>query len=270
MRGRLFGFLVPMLLVAFAVGMGLLWHPHAALPPALASSTSPQSTLSTSKTRGLLHEGETLFAESCSSCHGATAGGSAVAPKLVGLGPATVDLWLSNGWMPLASTNVAQPPLKPPAFSPAQIRAIVAYVASLGPGGPGIPRVDLKGANVAEGFSLFALNCAACHTVTGAGDALTNGAYAPSLHAVTPTQVAEALRTGPLQMPVFSSHQLSRRQVDDIVAYVMSLHHPNDRGGVPLGWIGPVTEGFVALLFGVGSLMLVAFWVGGRHRDEEA
>lgn len=270
MRGRLFGFLVPMLLMAFAVGMGLLWHPHAAVSPALAASTSPPSTVSVSRNPGVLHEGEMLFAESCSSCHGTNAEGSAIAPKLVGLGPATFDLWLSNGWMPLTNTNVAQPTLKPPSFSSARIRAIVDYLASLGSGGPGIPRVDLKGANLSEGFSLFALNCAACHTITGAGDALTNGAYAPSLHAVTPTQIAEALRTGPLQMPVFSSNQLSRRQVDDMVAYVESLHHPNDRGGAPLGWIGPVTEGFVALLFGVGTLMLVAFWVGGRHRDEEA
>jgi ubiquinol-cytochrome c reductase cytochrome c subunit len=42
------------------------------------------------------------------------------------------------------------------------------------------------------------------------------------------------------------------------------IQHPDNRGGLGLGGIGPVAEGFVGLLIGVGALMLVAFWIGDR------
>ena len=58
------------------------------------------------------------------------------------------------------------------------------------PAAPFIPRSTLKGANLAQGASLFALNCAACHTITGVGRRPGHGTYAPTLHNATPTQVA--------------------------------------------------------------------------------
>ena len=42
------------------------------------------------------------------------------------------------------------------------------------------------------------------------------------------------------------------------------LQHPDNAGGAGLGGIGPVGEGFVGLLIGVGLLMLVCFWIGDR------
>lgn len=258
-------FLGPLVLVVLAVGFAAF---KVAAAPASASSAPPFLGVG-SKAPGVLSEGQTLYAESCASCHGSAAQGTTIAPRLLGVGPATVDLWLKSGWMPLANPNVVQPPLKPPAFTSSQTQAIVSYVASLSPGGPPIPPVNIAGADLSKGFQLFSENCAACHTVTGAGDALSNGSFAPSLHQVQvrPTQVGEAIRTGPLQMPVFSIHQLTPRQVDQIAAYVAYLHHPKDRGGIPLGWVGPVPEGFVALAIGVIALMLLALWVGGRHRE---
>jgi len=219
-------------------------------------------------TSSQVHEGEALFESSCSSCHGTEAEGSALAPDLQGLGPATVDFWVSTGRMPLADA-AAQATIKPPRFNTAQTLDIAGFVASLAPTSPaypnGIPYVNTKSANLSLGNRLFVLNCAACHTITGAGDALANGAYAPSLHAATATQVAEAIRTGPGNMPVFGPGEFSNAQVADIVAYVTGpIQHPTNRGGFGLGGIGPVAEGFVALLFGVGGLMLVAFWLGER------
>lgn len=213
-------------------------------------------------------EGRVLFEATCSSCHGTDALGSAVAPPLQGLGPATVDFWVSTGRMPLADPT-KQPIRKPARFDHEQTLEIAAFVASLAPTSPdypdGIPSVDTKNANLPTGNSLFVLNCAGCHTITGSGDALANGAYAPSLHHATKTQVAEAIRTGPTNMPHFGPGTLSDRQVADIVAYVTGvIQHPNNRGGVFLGGIGPVAEGFVGLLIGVGGLMLIAFWLGDR------
>ncbi len=152
-----------------------------------------------------LENGRTLFVENCSTCHGIGAEGGDRAPPLLGVGGATIDLWLSSGWMPLAEPT-AEPEQKPAKFARSDVLDIVRYVTSLAPTGtnPGVPTdIHLADANVAEGFSLFALNCAPCHTITGAGDALADGFQAPPLHGVTKTMVWEAVRTGPGNMPRF-------------------------------------------------------------------
>jgi ubiquinol-cytochrome c reductase cytochrome c subunit len=222
--------------------------------------------------RSYVAPGRALFESTCSSCHGVDASGSAVAPNLRGLGPATVDFWVSTGRMPLADAS-KQPVRKPPRFDRLQTLEIAAFVSSLAPTSPdfpsGVPSVTRAEASLTQGNSLFVLNCAGCHTITGAGDALANGAYAPSLHEATSTQVAEAIRTGPANMPHFGPGNLSDRQVADIVAYVTeTIQHPSNKGGAALGGVGPVAEGFIGLLIGVGGLMLVAFWLGERNKGE--
>ena len=210
--------------------------------------------------------GQALFAANCSSCHGAEANGKiGVAPHLQGLGAGTVDFWVSTGRMPLANTS-AQAIRKPPRFSRIQTLEIAAFVQSLTPGqGTQVPIVKTSGADLENGNTLFTLNCAACHTISGAGDALAEGAYAPSLHLATPTQVVEAIRSGPGNMPRFGPGNITNTEARDIAAYVTGvLQHPNNAGGVGLGGIGPVGEGFVGLLIGVGILMLVCFWIGDR------
>jgi hypothetical protein len=62
-------------------------------------------------------------------------------------------------------------------------------------------------------------------------------------------------------MPVFGPDVLSDAQLNDIATYVNYLQHPSDPGGLNLGYTGPVAEGFVALLFGVGGLILVIRWI---------
>jgi ubiquinol-cytochrome c reductase cytochrome c subunit len=170
--------------------------------------------------------------------------------------------------MPLGTID-EQPVQKTPRFSRVKTLQIAAYVASLRPAATGypsgIPVIDLAHTNLAEGNAMFVLNCAACHTITGSGDALADGFSAPSLHKATATQAVEALRIGPANMPHFGPDQLSNQQVADIVAYVTGpIQHPDNRGGLGLGGIGPVAEGFIGLLIGVGGLMLVAFWIGDR------
>ncbi len=207
--------------------------------------------------------GKTLFVENCSSCHGDTAEGSSRAPNLQGLGAATIDFWVSTGRMPLADPTI-QATSKPSRFTRQQTLAIDAYVSSLAKGGPAIPIVNLGAASISAGEGLFSTNCAACHTITGVGDALADSIYAPSLYPATPTQIAEAVRTGPGNMPRFGTGNFSNQQVADITKYVQYLQHPNNAGGIGLGHIGPVTEGFVGILIGLGSLMIAGYWIGGR------
>jgi len=212
--------------------------------------------------------GERLFEANCSSCHGVDGTGTGNGPNLVGLGPATADFWVSTGRMPLGNPDT-QPIQKADRFTNKETYEIAAFVGSLGPTAPGFPKgipvVNLKGANLSNGNDMFVLNCAACHTITGSGDALANGNSAPSLHKAYPYQAVEAMRIGPANMPHFGPDQLSDQQVADIVAYVTGpIQKPDNHGGLGLGGIGPVAEGFIGLFIGVGGLMLVAFWIGDR------
>ena len=182
------------------------------------------------------------------------------------MGAAAADFQLSTGRMPLTDPS-AQAVRKPPAFSPDEIDALVAYVASLGDGPP-IPDVDPAAGDLAEGGTLFRLNCAACHSATGTGGALSYGDDAPKLWSATPLQIAEAIRTGPGQMPVFGPDTFSDHQVDSIVRYVRYLSDPDDPGGFSLGRIGPITEGLVALLIGIPALLFVCRRIEEPHERQ--
>jgi ubiquinol-cytochrome c reductase cytochrome c subunit len=212
----------------------------------------------------LVAAGEQLYLTGCVSCHGLDGVGTDQAPTLVGVGAAAADFYLTTGRMPAAYPSGYQSTRKPPAYDDEQIQALVAYVASLGPGPP-IPDVDLDGADLARGGVLFRANCAACHQALANGGALSYGKNAPDLHQATPTQVVEAMRIGPGQMPVFDERLLSEQDARDIAAYVEYLQAPDNRGGLPLEGFGPVTEGFVALLFGLGGLVVLSIWIVGRH-----
>jgi ubiquinol-cytochrome c reductase cytochrome c subunit len=175
------------------------------------------------------------------------------------VGAASADFQLRTGRMP-AGWPTAQPPQKEPAFTDDQIVDLVAYVASLGDGPP-IPDIDPSLGDLAEGSELFLANCAACHNSAGIGGALSYGRHAPPLLDVEPTQIGEAIRVGPGTMPVFGPDTLSDQQVNSIVRYVQYLQEPEHPGGLMIGRAGPVPEGFVAWLVGLGALVLVIRWI---------
>ncbi|MHB8191005.1 MAG: cytochrome bc1 complex diheme cytochrome c subunit [Ferrimicrobium sp.] len=268
-------------IVGFATVVSYPHGAHAQTPVALTTA-KPSSPSSLTKLRSssvvsgssqaityalppkrLIPLGRALFAEDCETCHGPQAQGSSRAPNLQGLGAATVDFWVSTGRMPLADPT-EQAAVKPPVLNHSQQLAVSAYVASLAPGGPAIPSVNVGLGDISRGESLFSEDCAACHTITGVGDALANNVYAPTLYPATTTQIAEAVRTGPGNMPRFGPGTLSNQEVADVVRYVKYLQKPNDRGGIGLGGVGPVAEGFVAIVIGLGSLMVAGYWIGGR------
>jgi ubiquinol-cytochrome c reductase cytochrome c subunit len=221
-----------------------------------------------------IEEGRRLFAVGCASCHGlngegATNGGSRQAgPSLIGAGAAAVDFQVGTGRMPAVQTN-AQVPEKPPVYGPAEIEALAAYVASLGPG-PEIPAeesYDVSKATdeqVTRGGELFRTNCTACHNFAGRGGALPQGGYAPSLKDTTPKHIYEAMLTGPQQMPIFSDQVLTSDDKRDIIAYVRALQTQEDPGGFGLGRLGPVSEGLWGWLVGIGALVAVAVWIGTK------
>lgn len=141
----------------------------------------------------------------------------------------------------------------------------MSYVASLGDGPP-VPEVDPARGDLARGGVLYRANCAPCHNAAGIGGALTFGASAPPLGPASATVVASAMRTGPGQMPVFGPEVFDDDDVNDIVRYVRYLQSPADPGGAPLGRAGPIPEGFVAWVFGMGLVVLATLWIGTRVR----
>ena len=164
--------------------------------------------------------------------------------------------------MPLRSPS-DQPTRRHPLFTPSQIDALVAYVASLGKGEP-VPKPHPERGSIPVGLRLFTEHCAGCHQVVGEGGYVT-GARVPPLKQASATQIAEAVRVGPYLMPRFPKTQISDRQLDSIVAYVEWAKHPDDRGGWGIGHIGPVPEGLVAWLLAGTALVAVCVVIGKRN-----
>jgi ubiquinol-cytochrome c reductase cytochrome c subunit len=212
--------------------------------------------------------GKTLFEATCSSCHGLDAQGTSQAPSLIGAGAAAVDFQMSTGRMPAKEVG-AENGRGRVLYTQQQIYEIADYIASLG-GGPAIPdtqQVSTAGADTALGSQLFMANCAQCHGFAGDGGALTYGKFAPALTQATPTQIYEAMLTGPEAMPVFSDGAIGPQAKRDIIAYVVKTRTEPNPGGLSLGRIGPVTEGLVIFLGGMGVLVLIAMWITAKRRE---
>jgi ubiquinol-cytochrome c reductase cytochrome c subunit len=212
--------------------------------------------------------GKQLFLANCSTCHGLNAEGRTYAPSLVGVGAASVDFQVGTGRMPAQQSSPQQPSLKTQdvQFTDTEIQQLAAYVASLGPG-PAVPAaaaVDPAKGDATRGGELFRTNCAMCHMATGSGGALTRGKYAPSVRNTTPEHIYEAMITGPQSMPVFSDSSLDQKSKQDIIAYIRDLSSAPAPGGFNLGAIGPVSEGLVAWVVGLGLLIGCAVWLGAK------
>ena len=125
--------------------------------------------------------------------------------------------------------------------------------------------VSTSGASVALGQELFTADCAQCHSFVGAGGALTDGKFAPALTQSTPTQIYEAMLTGPEAMPVFNDTTITPGEKADIIAYVTKTREQPNPGGFSLGRVGPVTEGLVAFLGLLLFMVLAAMWITAKH-----
>ena len=262
-RGPLAGLLV--LLMGLLLTGGL----YAAFSPAQAQSDDNAAQIK---------QGRELFLVGCAFCHGnngqgvKTLDGKQLGPSLVGVGAAAVDFQVGTGRMPAVQPG-AQIPQKEVVYTPEEIAALSAYVASLGPG-PAIPNPEdysLEGmteeereAAIARGGQIFLTNCTACHNFEGSGGAMPRGGYAPKIRGVHAKYIFEAMLTGPQAMDNFSNGNLSVEEKRDIIAYLQSLEDNPGYGGFGLGGIGPVSEGLFAWLVGIGSLVGVAIWIAAH------
>jgi ubiquinol-cytochrome c reductase cytochrome c subunit len=222
--------------------------------------------------------GGTLYRRDCSFCHGAEGQGTARGPDLVtgANGPALTDFVLRTGRMPIDDPDQPIRRRTSP-YDQREIDAIVTYLhETLDQPGPIIPAVEPAEGDLAEGEALYQEHCAACHATTGIGGAMLQddpgggrqGVHIPDLGQSTPVEVASAVRTGPGAMPRFGPGVIDQHELDSLVRYTEYLRDPEDRGGWPIGRVGPVVEGAVGWLLGLGALLVFARWVGTKRGEQ--
>jgi ubiquinol-cytochrome c reductase cytochrome c subunit len=233
----------------------------------VASATTTAQTTKADRS-ALIEEGRQIFLKGCSSCHGLNLEGGTIAPSLVGVGAASVDFQVGTGRMPMADMS-QQAMRKEPLYTPEEVAAVAAYVASLAPG-PEIPtEAQLnyeRDGSTAEGGELFRTNCAMCHNFAGQGGALTQGKYAPTLMGIEPKHIYEAMVTGPQAMPVFSDKTITPEEKLSIIKWIKTAEAEPNLGGASLGRVGPVTEGLLVWTFGLGILIGVAVWLAMKAK----
>ena len=230
-----------------------------------AATSTP---ISAAEKSALIDEGKQLFLKGCSSCHGLNAEGGGIAPSLIGVGAASVDFQVATGRMPMADMST-QAMRKKPVYNEEQTAALAAYVASLAPGPASLTNEQItweRDGNTADGGELFRNNCAMCHNFAGQGGALTQGKYAPTLMGVEPKHIYEAMITGPQSMPVFSDKIITPAEKLSIIKWIKAAESEPNLGGASLGRVGPVTEGLLIWVFGLGLLIGIAVWLTAKAR----
>ena len=247
----------PLVTVALVLlGLVLTGSAYAVIVPGPASAAENPADVAA---------GHDLFLANCSTCHGMNAQGRSSAPSLVGVGAAAVDFQVGTGRMPLALSG-PQAPKAPVRLSATDISQLAAFIASLAPG-PSIPdsaATDGAAGDPSRGNLIFRVNCAMCHNAAGKGCALTRGKYAPNLTGVTAKHIYEAMVTGPQSMPVFNDQTVTPQNKQDVIAYLETVNKTPNPGGLSLGRIGPVSEGLVGWLVGLGLLIGCAVWLGSK------
>ena len=230
----------------------------------------------------LAARGYHLYGEYCVSCHGPNADGQSqpstigagplrdqtrqygIAPSLHGVGALAADFYLRTGYMPLPQVGV-QPRRRLQILSNADIKALVAYVASFG--GPPIPTPDPSRGNLSQGEQIFTERCAGCHQIVAQGGFVTGAVAEPLRYSgIDATTIAEAVRIGPYVMPAFTPKDLNERQLDSVVRYVLWAQKPAHPGGWGIDFIGPVPEGLVTWFIALPVLILFCILLGRRLR----
>ncbi len=255
----------------------------------------------------LVAQGEQIYGQACVLCHGPQGQGlvndtPAQGPSLIGVGTASVDFMVRTGRMPAVS---AYDPLirRESPYTGTERAALAAYVTRLTLDaidrqderradaelegqefdeapitlGPDIPVVEgYQDASLAVGQELFTSNCAACHGPTAAGIAVGRDDVSSNLKGTEPVVVAEAIRIGPGVMPVFGEETIPQEDLLAIVRWTGDVTRRDSPGGVSVGRGGPVAEGLIAWVVGIGLLGAAIYLLGEREgttdlpEDDEA
>jgi ubiquinol-cytochrome c reductase cytochrome c subunit len=227
-------------------------------PAGASSSPSPSpsqsaaaSTAASPTVEAVNDPAAEVFAENCSGCHGTSGQG--------GFGPPLA----AAGFASLVAPMVAEGGIKMPSFADSlteqQIQGVAEYVAAH------IADPAARTAVVADGGETYRLYCAACHSTTGRGGALTRGRNAPDISQYPAAEALAAMILGRGNMPAFAGNTLDVRQQAAVGLYVGVLVDPPSPGGRGLGYLGPVTEGAVSAI-ALLVLIFLAVWLAWKSR----
>src|SRR5437763_6620267 len=158
-----------------------------------AALVSPPSAAAAPPASGVVHVnvppgtppvelGRQLFGGNCATCHGGNGQGitsrgegsgdvTGLGPSLHGVGAQAGDFYLRTGYMPLGDPN-KQPRRSRVLFSDRELRALIAYVASLTPGPP-TPTPHPERGNLSAGVTLCTGHCSGCHKAVATGGDVT-------------------------------------------------------------------------------------------------
>ncbi len=210
--------------------------------------------------------GARLYQRDCAFCHGADGRGTSRGQGLTEVGPAEAHYTITTGRMPIQAAGEERR-RREVQYKAEEVDALIAHMRRFLAVEPEIPEVNIEEGKLSEGAEVFLAECAACHQWSGVGGALL-GREAPTLLKSTPTQIAEAIRTGPPGMPGYGEEVIDEEQLNSVVKYVLHLRDPQDRGGNGLWHLGPFAEGLISWVVGMGVLILAVLWIGERGTGE--
>ncbi|HUH06721.1 MAG TPA: c-type cytochrome [Egibacteraceae bacterium] len=248
-------------LARWALALGLI----AVLPASRLIVPAAATELETAQRR----EAALLYSVHCAQCHGAFGQGAQVpgttrrAPSIDQVPVALLDLVLQTGRMPPAG-DPWDSRRRTHVLDQSERDLLIAYLRA---------EFDLPGeipeppeGNAAAGRLVFEVNCAACHGSVGGGGVAGGGAFTPRINAYDAVTLAEAIRTGPFEMPSFAAGQISDQQIGDVAAFLRQIEE--EQGTLVLGLVelNPVfASAFAGLLTLVVVLSLL--WIAGRPAD---
>jgi ubiquinol-cytochrome c reductase cytochrome c subunit len=219
-------------------------------------------------------DGARAYAAHCAACHAPERWGTADGPSLHGIGMARLDFYLMTGRMPAATPWLQVGDRDERAgqrLALAEIRALERYLAPTVAGGPPLPLVA-AGGDVENGRRIYQLDCQHCHAATGVGGALGKLDWVPSLHRAPIGVIADAVRSGPGEMPRFGERQLTQSDLNDVASFVVAMQTEPRRNVPPFRSTGPVPEGAAGYLAVIGLVAFVfTFWrvdTPAREREE--
>jgi ubiquinol-cytochrome c reductase cytochrome c subunit len=83
---------------------------------------------------------------------------------------------------------------------------------------------------------------------------------------VEPKHIYEAMVTGPQSMPVFSDKTVTPEEKLSLIKWIKAAEAEPNLGGATMGRTGPVTEGLLIWVMGLGILIGIAVWLTTRAR----
>ena len=184
-------------------------------------------------------DGKAIYQQRCAECHGEQ--GQGVSATMTMAGPPLLAEHEPSRVLTAMEAGPSHMPRFGFVLSVEQMRTVAAYVTQK------LAVIPMDKGSLPSGGELYRLDCNPCHGPTVRGGVLAfAGLNPPSLAQVSPPVIAGFIRTGIGPMPSFPPPVLSDEQIDSIVKYVEFMQHPPDAGGSPLGYFGPVAEGFIA------------------------